>query len=117
MDTKKEADVTEKTVQSLHGRGDKHKYDNDKLMWDLLPLNETEKIVEILTFGAEKYGPDQWQKVPNAKRRYFAALMRHLKAYWVGEKIDSESGRSHLAHAGCCLLFLLWFEGNAKTDT
>jgi hypothetical protein len=51
-----------------------------------------------------------WQKVPNAKERYFAALMRHLTAWWDGERADPESGLHHLAHAGCCLLFLIWFD-------
>lgn len=28
------------------------KYDNGKLRWDLLPLDQVEKIVEVYTFGA-----------------------------------------------------------------
>ena len=33
-----------------------------------------------------------------------------IVAYANGEKIDSETGISHLAHAMCCLLFLLAFD-------
>lgn len=91
-------------------RGDDKKKDKDKPMWDLLPYEEMEQIVEVLSFGASKYGPYEWQKVDDAKNRYFAALMRHLTAWWGGKKWDSESGRHHLAHAGCCLLFLMWFD-------
>lgn len=86
------------------------KYDNDKPRWCLLPWDVIEEIVVILTFGANKYADDNWKVVPDAKNRYKSALMRHLKAYFCGEYIDPESGRHHLAHAGCCLVFLFWFE-------
>jgi hypothetical protein len=89
---------------------DGKKFDQDKALWDLLPLKTVGKIVDVLTFGAKKYSPGNWKIVPNAEDRYFAALMRHLTAWQSGEKTDPESGMSHLAHAGCCLLFLLWFE-------
>ena len=87
------------------------KFDQEKDRWDLLPFESVTQIVKVLTFGAKKYEPNNWQKVPEAKSRYFAACMRHLNAWWGGEKIDPESGIHHLAHAGCCILFLLWFEG------
>ena len=92
-------------------RGDDKKRDHGKPMWDLLPFASVRSIVDVLTFGAEKYGQETWQEVPNAKSRYFAALMRHLDAWWSGERLDPESGHPHLAHAGCCLLFLMWFDG------
>jgi hypothetical protein len=38
--------------------------------------------------------------------------MRHLVAYQSGEEIDPESGKSHLAHAQCCLIFLAWVDKN-----
>lgn len=92
-------------------RGDEFKKDHGKPMWDLLPMSSVRSIVGVLTFGAAKYAPEQWQQVPDARRRYFSAMMRHLDAWWGGEKTDTESGLPHLAHAGCCLLFLLWFDG------
>lgn len=84
----------------------------DKLRWDLLPIQEIEEIVKILTFGANKYADNNWQIVPNAKERYYAALMRHIVAYRKGEGIDSESGVSHLAHAMCNMIFLMWLNNN-----
>lgn len=86
------------------------KDDNGKPRWDLLPLGATSAVVDVLTHGAVKYAPDNWRKVPEPKRRYFAAALRHLVAYWRGEKLDPDSGKPHLAHAACCLLFLLEFE-------
>jgi len=84
------------------------KYDKEKLRWDLMPFAELDDIAEILTSGAAKYADDNWKIVPNKEKRYKAALMRHISAYMQGEKKDKETGKSHLAHAGCCLLFLMW---------
>jgi hypothetical protein len=36
--------------------------------------------------------------------------MRHVHAWRAGETKDPESGLHHLAHAGCCLLFMLWLD-------
>jgi len=88
------------------------KYDAAKKRWSLLPLQEVEDIVAVLEFGAQKYSPDNWKFVPNAKQRYFDAMIRHMMAWWGGEKDDQESGMRHLAHAGCCLLFLMWLDRN-----
>lgn len=92
--------------------GDEFKNDGGKTRWDLLPFGGIRQIASVLTFGAEKYAPEQWQRVPDARRRYFAAMMRHIDAWWGGEIVDPESGHHHLAHAGCCLLFLLWLDGH-----
>jgi len=91
------------------------KDDHDKPMWSLLPMFIIERIVEVLNFGAKKYEPNNWQRVPKAENRYFSAAMRHLTAWQMGESTDKESGLSHLAHAACCLVFLMWFaERDAK---
>ena len=37
------------------------KFDGGKMRWDLLPYDAVEKIVDILTYGAEKYDPNNWQ--------------------------------------------------------
>jgi hypothetical protein len=63
-------------------------------------------MVIILTIGAQKYAAENWRKVPDGKRRYFAALQRHLWAWKRGQKFDPETGRHHLAHAACNLFFL-----------
>ena len=86
------------------------KFDVDKNRWDLLPWNAVAEIVKVLTFGARKYAPNNWRYVPEARDRYFSALHRHMQAWWDGEKFDPETGLPHLAHAGCCLLFLLSLE-------
>jgi hypothetical protein len=44
--------------------------------------------------------------VPDAERRYFDAMQRHVWAWRRGESLDPETGMHHLAHAACCLFFL-----------
>ncbi|KKM03271.1 hypothetical protein LCGC14_1776070, partial [marine sediment metagenome] len=55
------------------------KYDSEKPRWDLLPLDIIEQIVKVLTIEAQKYDDDNWRKVENGKKRYYAAMMRHIK--------------------------------------
>jgi len=86
------------------------KFDSQKTDWTLVPFSSLESIVKVLEFGAKKYARDNWQKVPDAERRYSAAALRHLIAREQGERLDPESGLPHLAHAGRCILFALWFE-------
>lgn len=83
------------------------KFDTDKRDFTLLPWNSVEQIVEVLEFGAKKYSRDNWRYVEDAKHRYHKAALRHLVAYSKGEIDDPESGMPHLAHLGCCILFLM----------
>ena len=96
-------DLIEKSQTATTGG---RKFDGGKLQYGLLPPLALKATVEILTFGAEKYEPDNWKHVPDSKRRYFDAMQRHLWAWKEGEQNDPESGKNHLAHALCCLMFL-----------
>ena len=64
-----------------------------------------EAIAEVMTYGANKYGDNNWQGVETD--RYYAALMRHLQAWRKGELVDEESGLHHLKHALCNIAFIL----------
>lgn len=86
------------------------KNDEGKLEWSLIELKNLEPMLKVLMFGAKKYAPDNWKKVPDAKKRYYDAFMRHFAAYQAGEILDAESGLPHLDHAQCCLYFLSYFE-------
>lgn len=85
------------------------KEDIGKNRLDLLPVGPLEDIAEILTFGAKKYADHNWRNGFKWSR-LLGACMRHLFAWSRGEKADPETGKSHLAHAGCCILFLLEHE-------
>jgi hypothetical protein len=86
-----------------------NKFDGDKLPLHLLPTDAMSAIAAVLGFGAAKYAPRNWEK-GLAWSRVYAALMRHMFAWWEGENADPETGYSHLWHAGCCIVFLIAFE-------
>lgn len=94
-----------------------NKLDQDKVMMQLLSVPAMREIAKVMTFGAQKYAPNAWRDGMEWSRLYGAAL-RHLTAHMEGEDTDPESGLSHLAHLGCCVMFLLEFEqtGNGTDD-
>ena len=96
--------ITTPTTAPMNLKGTK--FDTDKVRWDLLPGDALEEIAIILSFGAKKYGDRNWEQGMKWSR-VFGALMRHSWAWFRGQNLDPETGRSHLAHAGCCVLFLL----------
>lgn len=89
------------------------KFDTNKIQMELLPLRELREVARVLTYGAKKYAPDNWKKVPNAKERYAGALLRHLTEYREGNTFDHETCPDplrHIAQVACNALFLLYFE-------
>jgi len=93
------------------------KDDQDKLRYDLIPPELLEEVARVLTYGAVKYSERNWER-GMAWGRPFGALMRHMWAWWKGENCDPETGYSHLAHAACCVTFLITYErrGIGKDD-
>ncbi len=85
------------------------KFDTDKLRYELLPPELLEETARVLTFGAAKYADRNWE-LGMMWSRPFSALMRHMWAWWRGENTDPETGYSHLAHAACCIAFLVAYE-------
>jgi hypothetical protein len=84
------------------------KFDHGKPMLALLPFTALEEVGKVLTYGASKYDPHNW-RAGMAWSRLISACLRHIFAFVRGEDRDPETGLSHLAHATCCLLFLLEF--------
>jgi len=93
----------------VESSGEGKKFDTGKLPYDLLAPEYLEGTADILAFGAGKYGARNWE-AGMAWSRPFAALMRHMWAWWRGEHLDAETGKSHLWHASCCLMFLVAYE-------
>lgn len=87
---------------------------DDKLRWDLLPMEEIEDIVRVYHAGAKKYGPNKWQNLDNGFERYRAAAARHLMEYMKGERIDSDTGAFHLAQCAWNCIAMLWYDKHGK---
>ena len=93
------------------------KYDSKKPKMNLLPPKAIVEVAKVLTFGAQKYGPENWKELEDLQNRYLAGALRHIFAHMDGEQLDPETGLSHMAHALCCLLFKLEIElENAKIE-
>lgn len=93
------------------------KKDGDKIRMELLPPYALEQIAKVFTFGSKKY--DSWNYLNGeglSYSRVYGAALRHLNAWYKGELIDSETGESHLAHAGCCIMMLLELEKFKNKD-
>lgn len=86
------------------------KFDTGKTPWELLPMDALAEVAKVLQFGATKYGAYNWTRGMSYSRLVGAACRHLLQEWWCGRKVDSETGLSHLAHAACCILFLLAYE-------
>lgn len=89
------------------------KFDNNKPRYDLMEsgfANALLEVAKVTTFGAEKYEPNNWQKVENGIDRYSDAKARHRNAAQRGEVSDEESGLRHAAHEAWNALAVLELE-------
>lgn len=63
--------------------------------FDLIPPEALKALAGQYGMGASRYGDRNWENgYPWSLA--FAALNRHLWAFWSGEDIDPESGRPHM---------------------
>lgn len=97
-------DIIYKLVEQCKPKGMEQKTEakkndrlDNKLRWELLPLEDLEDIVRVYTAGANKYGANKWQNLPDGYQRYKAALFRHLLEYEKGNWLDNETNCIHLA--------------------
>lgn len=77
------------------------KYDQGKAPIHLIPSEVILSMAQVLGFGAEKYGENNWRDDINETTwgRTYSSIQRHLTSFWSGEDLDPESGLSHLDHA------------------
>jgi len=86
------------------------KFDADKPPLGLISRIALEEEAKVMQFGVEKYGTHNWRGGMGFSRLIDATL-RHVYAFADGEDLDKETQLSHLAHARCCLAFLLEYQG------
>lgn len=85
------------------------KYDQDKPDMSLISPIALFAVVRVMTFGKKKYTADNWRR-GIVFSRLIAAALRHIFLFLSGQRLDPETGESHLAHAICCLMMILEFE-------
>lgn len=93
-------------VSTNTGSGIKH--DQDKPDMSLLSGYALTEVAKVMTFGKKKYSAHNWRG-GFLWSRPLSACLRHVWAFIGGEDLDPETGLSHIAHAICCLLFVLEF--------
>jgi hypothetical protein len=67
-------------------------------------------VAEVLKGGAEKYGPDNWRRIPVAEHLNHA--MTHILAYFAGDTQDH-----HLEHAACRMMMALEMKRTMQEPT
>ncbi len=85
------------------------KFDKEKPPMALIPPEALYDIAKVFRFGAEKYGYNNWRDDGHTTQanRTYSSIQRHLNAFWSGEDIDPDSGKSHLAHATTQMMILM----------
>lgn len=69
-----------------------------KLRYDLIPPEADHALAAVLTYGATKYAPRNWEKGLRWSEDIIGSLKRHLAAFEEGEVLDPESGLPHVWH-------------------
>ena len=88
-------------------------YDEGKVRFELIPPDALTEVAKVFTYGAAKYttpehdGSRNWELPGLSEERHLGSLLRHIIADWSGEKIDPESGQSHMAMVATRALMIL----------
>lgn len=76
--------------------------------YDLIPTVPLDLLARLYGRGAEKYDDHNWAKGYNWSLS-FAAMQRHVWAFWAGEDVDEEMGLPHTVCAAFHLFALTHF--------
>jgi hypothetical protein len=93
------------------------RFDGGKVQLELIPPEWIEALGQVLTKGAAKYEPRNWEK-GMAWSKMIGCAMRHLLAFMKGERFDTKpdaqgrpgTGCHHLALAAINLLMLMSYD-------
>ena len=92
------------------------RFNDGKLMYDLIPELAMEEMAKLYTFGANKYSARNWEQ-GLVFMETIAAIRRHIKEFVKGEDIDKESGCHHMASAAFgCLALVEFYYTHKGTD-
>lgn len=76
--------------------------------YDLISTYGLDQLARVYGYGVEKYADRNWEKGYKWGLS-FAAMCRHIFAFWRGEYFDDESELPHLAHAAWHCFTLMEF--------
>lgn len=92
------------------------RYNEGKAKFSLIDPSFEEGVARVLTFGAEKYGEENWKRSAGTEnhdsfvRGCYDSMRRHLNALGHGENTDGESGLPHLDHVACNVMFIRYYD-------
>ena len=75
-----------------------------KPRFDLIPFEFLESVAEVLTTGAAKYGPRNWQR---GGKDFFLDVWNHAFVHLERFK-EGDMSQDHLAHLACNVAFMVW---------
>lgn len=87
-------------------------YDDGKPPLAHLPWDALREVALVQAYGHSKYKDYSNYRKGMEGSRNISCAMRHLASYMEGQTLDTESHRSHLAHAACRILFVLQNEAD-----
>lgn len=82
------------------------RFNTGKTRFDLIPSGWTRVLAQILTVGAAKYAPRNWEKGLSWSET-LGSLHRHLDSWVSGEMYDPETKCHHLGHVAWNALALM----------
>jgi hypothetical protein len=85
------------------------RFDEGKNQIELVPPLWIWALGDVLTCGARKYAPRNWER-GMAWGKMIGCAMRHMLKFCCGERYDVETGCHHLAMAAWNLLALMTYD-------
>ena len=75
--------------------------------YDLIDPKAIETLAEVLSYGAEKYGDENWHGIP--LKSHLNHLVRHVYKF-----LEGDTGEDHLGHVFCRAMMAIWARNNEK---
>lgn len=93
------------------------RFNSNKVKFGLIPGHWTRVLAQILTVGAKKYAPRNWEK-GLVHSEILDSFHRHLDSFLKGERYDPETKCHHLGHVAWNALALMTMDlkGLGKAD-
>lgn len=94
---------SKKETTELDGGG--LRFNSGKVKHNLVPGFAMNEVAKVFTFGAEKYGDNNWQRGMDWST-VIGSMSRHFNAIMRSEDFDPETGLLHAAHLATNAMFL-----------